>query len=102
MRRILVDHARGRHRAKRGGEAARFSLDESLIEPFERRADLVALDDALTELEGAYPQQAQIVQMRFFGGLTLDDIATVLGSSKSTVEREWRHARAQLFRHLQD
>lgn len=100
MRRILVDYARAKHRAKRGGAALKLMLQESYLRPYEKEVDLIALDEALERLAAASPSQAQIIQMRFFAGMTIEETATVLGVSESTVERDWRYARATLFRAL--
>jgi RNA polymerase sigma factor (TIGR02999 family) len=100
MRRILVDHARAQHVAKRGGEQQRVSLAEVAEMPEARDADLVALDDALTTLAEFDPQQCRIVEMRYFGGLTIDETAEAMGISHATVEREWAVARAWLRRQL--
>ncbi len=100
IRRILVDHARGHRRDKRGGGRAKLSLDEGLVASYEQAADLVALDDALAQLGERNPQQARIVEIRFFAGLTIEETAAVLGVSTSTVERDWRYARAWLYRAL--
>lgn len=96
MRRILVEHAR-RHRAeKRGGAMERVKFDEALIPATGRSVDLLALDDALKELAQLRPQQSQIVELRFFGGMTIEEAAEVLDVSPRTVKREWRMARAWL------
>jgi RNA polymerase sigma factor (TIGR02999 family) len=95
-----VDHARGHRRDKRGGGRAKLSLDEGLVASYEQAADLVALDDALAQLGERNPQQARIVEIRFFAGLTIEETAAVLGVSTSTVERDWRYARAWLYRAL--
>lgn len=100
MRRILVDHARTRRARKRGGERGRVTLDEGLKTDDRPVVDLVALDDALERLACIDPGQAQIVEMRFFGGLTLDDIAAATGMSPRNVDREWACARAWLYRQL--
>lgn len=101
MRRILVDYARARARHKRGGGAReRVSLDEALVVAFERDAGLVDLDDALGRMAVRAPERARIVEMRFFGGLTVEEIAVVLGISASSVNREWRYSRAWLYREL--
>jgi RNA polymerase sigma factor (TIGR02999 family) len=102
IRRILVDHARGARRVKRGGGRLRLSLNEDLVPTEDGQLDLIALDDALSTLAADHPDQARIVEMRFFGGLTIAETATVLGVSASTVEREWRFARAWLYRALTD
>lgn len=96
MRMVLVDHARARGALKRGGKHERQLLDEALI-PYEERAqDLVELDVALERLAAMDPELAQLVELRFFGGLTIDDTARVLGTSNSSVERGWRTARSWL------
>ena len=98
MRRILVEHAR-RHRAeKRGGAMDRVEFDEALLPAAGRNVDLLALDDALQELARLHPQQSQIVELRFFGGMTIEEVAEVLDVSARTVKREWRMARAWLRR----
>lgn len=102
IRRILVDHARGARRIKRGGGELRLSLDEGLTPGGEAPFDVVALDDALSTFASDHPDSARVVEMRFFGGLTIAETATVLGVSSSTVEREWRFARAWLYRALGD
>jgi RNA polymerase sigma factor (TIGR02999 family) len=100
MRRILVDHAR-RHRAeKRGGEWAKLEFDEELFSPATRSLDLVALDDALSELALMNPQHSQMIELRFFGGMTNEETAEVLDVSPRTVRREWRMARAWLRRRI--
>jgi RNA polymerase sigma factor (TIGR02999 family) len=100
MRRILVDHARSRNYAKRGGSRQRLSLGKA--DQFEKQpdVDLVALDDALMTLEGMNAQQSRIVELRFFGGLTIEETAEVLGISHATVERDWAVARAWLRREI--
>jgi len=100
MRRILVDHARRHLYAKRGGGAPVLALDEALTLAPERAPELVALDEALVELETLAPEKVRIVEMRFFGGLTAEEIARVLGVSVPTVTRGWRTARAWLYRRL--
>jgi RNA polymerase sigma factor (TIGR02999 family) len=100
IRRILVDHARGHRRHKRGGGRAKLALDEGLVASYEQAADLVALDEALAQLGRRDPQRARIVEMRFFAGLTIEETAAVLEVSASTVERDWRYARAWLYRAL--
>ena len=102
MRRILVDHARSRLREKRGGKAERISLDEGLGLSVERDADVLALDDALKALAEEDPQQAELVAMRFFGGLSVEECAAVLGVSKRTVEAEWTLIKAWLRRQLSE
>jgi RNA polymerase sigma factor (TIGR02999 family) len=99
MRRILVDHARRRQAAKRDGAADRISGSGDLVEG-ERDPDLLALDVALDALEALDPRQARIVELRFFGGLTVEETAEVAGISTATVKREWQTARAWLAREL--
>jgi RNA polymerase sigma-70 factor, ECF subfamily len=98
MRRILVDAARARGKAKRGGAMPKFSLDEAMIPAAERAPDVVALDDALQALSAGYPRHADVVELRFFGGLTLDETAKVLGVSRDTVKRDWRFAKLWIVR----
>lgn len=100
MRRILVDHARGRVASKRGGGRQKLSLQalDSFFE--EPDLDLVALDDALGELAEMDPQQSRIVELRFFGGLTIEETAEVVGVSPMTVKREWALAKAWLLRQV--
>jgi RNA polymerase sigma factor (TIGR02999 family) len=100
MRRILVDFARARDYAKRGGGARKVSLDEAALLPFGRGADLVALDEALDVLERLDARQSRVVELRFFGGLSLEEIAEVLKVSVGTVRRDWSLARAWLHRQL--
>lgn len=98
MRRILVDHARTHARAKRGGDASVVSLDEVAVVSQERAAELLALDEALTGLAEIDPNKSRIVEMKFFGGLSTEEAAEVLGVSSRTIEREWRKAKAWLYR----
>jgi RNA polymerase sigma factor (TIGR02999 family) len=100
MRRILVDHARSRDAAKRGSGACKMSLDEGLLAPAERDINLVALDQALETLSKLDPQQARIVELRFFAGLSIEDTAEVLKISPATVKRDWAMAKAFLTRQL--
>ena len=100
IRRILVDHARGRHAAKRGAMAPKLSLDEAIALPDRKEFDLVALDDALNGLAKIDPQQARIVELRFFTGLTVEETAEVLGISPATVKRDWVTAKAWLYRDI--
>src|SRR6185369_15679335 len=100
MRHILVDHARARQRDKRGGDALKVSLDEAIAKADDRALEITALDDALKTLATFDQQQSRIVELRFFGGLTMEEIAEAIGISLSTVEREWRAARAWLGRQL--
>lgn len=96
MRRILVDYARRHSAQKRGGGAAKLPLDEAMAVAATHAADLVALDEALQHLETFDARQAQIVEYRFFGGLTIEETAALLGVSPSTVKREWKMAKAWL------
>jgi RNA polymerase sigma factor (TIGR02999 family) len=100
MRRILVNHARDRHVAKRGGFACKMSLDEAISFFEQQDVELVALDEALITLAKIDPQQSQIVELRFFGGLTVEETAEVLGISPATIKREWRTAKAWLYKEL--
>lgn len=97
IRRLLVDHAREREAAKRGGGARRIGLDDADLTAAMPDAQLVALDEALTELAALNDRQAQIVELRFFGGLTIDEIAEALGIGKRSVDRDWQIARAWLY-----
>ena len=98
MRRILVDHARSRGYAKRGGGALKVSFDEAVIGAEERGAELIALDDALQDLAAIDPRKCQIVELRYFGGLSVDETAEVIGVSSVTVMREWRSAKGWLLK----
>jgi RNA polymerase sigma factor (TIGR02999 family) len=100
MRRILVDHARRKKSDKRGGAALPLTLGAALEVCEERDFDLVALDLALERLEAIFPQQARIVELRFYGGLTIDETAEALGISAATISREWMMARAWLRREM--
>ena len=100
MRRILVDSARSRKYAKRGGQAQRLSLDEALLVPEERGADLVALDDAMSALAAVDLRKSRVVELRFFGGLSVEETAEVLKVSPETVMRDWRLAKVWLRREL--
>lgn len=100
MRQILVDHARGHRASKRGGHVYKLALDEAQEEPQALDVDIVALDDALKSLAEMDPQQSRVVELKFFGGLSIDDTAEVLGISASTVKRDWITAKAWLFREL--
>lgn len=101
IQRILVDHARRRRAAKRGGGALRVPLEEVEDLALERPDLLIALDAALTTLEAREPMQAAIVRGRFFAGLTGDELASVHGCSRTTIKRQWRLAKAWLFRELE-
>ena len=100
MRHILVDHARNRLAAKRGGGAPRLTLDTQIALLPKPQVDLVALDDALKKLEAFDPQQCRIIEMRFFSGLSIEETASALAISPATVKREWATARAWLHREM--
>lgn len=100
MRRILVDHARRRGAGKRPDQARRVDLEEASNVGIDLRLDLVALDDALGRLASVAPQPAQVVELRCFGGLTVDECSAFLGIAPATVKRHWAFARAWLFRAL--
>lgn len=100
MRQILVDHARRHRAAKRGGIGHRLALEDNLVIEPNRDADLLALEDALTRLTKLDPCQAQMIELRFFGGLSVEEVAKVMGMSKRSVEREWTMVRAWLRREL--
>jgi RNA polymerase sigma factor (TIGR02999 family) len=100
MRRILVDYARSRRYTKRGGEWRHVALNEAVAVFRDRRTDIVALDDALCALAGIDARKARVVEMRFFGGLTTEETAEVLGVSSETVLRDWRLAKVWLLREL--
>ena len=100
MRQILVDHARRRHAGKRGGDATRLVLEDGTATVQPRGVDLMALDDALARLEALDPEQARLVELRFFGGLTVEETAVVLACSPATVKRAWSSARAWLYGEL--
>jgi RNA polymerase sigma factor (TIGR02999 family) len=100
MRHILVDHARARLTGKRGGRVPRLSLDAELIPAQKQEIDLVALDDALAKLATLDLQQSRLIELRFFGGLSIEETAVVLDVSPATVKREWATARAWLQREM--
>jgi RNA polymerase sigma factor (TIGR02999 family) len=100
MREILVDHARRHNAAKRGGNRHRIALDDNLVIESSRDVDLLALEDALAKLAKLDPRQAQMIELRFFGGLDIAEVAKVMGMSKRSVEREWTMVRAWLRREL--
>jgi len=100
MRRILVDHARSRQVAKRGGGMIQISLDDDRILSPERSAEIVALDVALSNLASLDPRKSQVVELRFFGGLSVEETAAALNVSPNTVMRDWRTAKAWLHREL--
>jgi RNA polymerase sigma factor (TIGR02999 family) len=100
MRQILVDYARKHHAAKRGANNLTLTLDEAIALPQKRKLHLVALDDAMNGLAALDARQSQIVELRFFGGLSIDETSQVLGVSPATVKREWTTARAWLYRQM--
>jgi RNA polymerase sigma factor (TIGR02999 family) len=100
MRQILVDYARGHRASKRGGHVYKLAMDEAQEEPRALDVDVVALDDALKSRAEMDPQQSRVVELKFFGGLSIDDTAEVLRISASTVKRDWITAKAWLFREL--
>ena len=102
MRRVLVDYARGRLRSKRGGKQVKLPLDKVLIISRGRCDELLALDESLERLSKLDDRQSLIVELRFFGGLRVDEVANVLGVSPKTVKREWSMAKAWLFGELRD
>jgi RNA polymerase sigma factor (TIGR02999 family) len=101
MRHVLIDHARRRLYAKRGGDAQHVPLDDAISEMTEQRADeLMVLNEALEELSKLDPRKARVVEMRYFGGLSLEETAEALNVSLMTVRRDWRAAKAWLFRRM--
>jgi RNA polymerase sigma factor (TIGR02999 family) len=100
MRRILVDHARGHQADKRGGGAAKLSLDEAIEIADQKEVDLIALDEALNQLAQLDEQQCRVVELRFFAGLTVEEVAAVMKLSPATIKREWSMAKAWLHREL--
>jgi RNA polymerase sigma factor (TIGR02999 family) len=100
MRHILIDHARAQQRDKRGGGAIHVSLDEAAVLAGGQETDFLALDDALRALEAFDPQKGRIVELRYFAGLSIEETAEVLQISPTTVRREWRRAKAWLYRAL--
>jgi RNA polymerase sigma-70 factor (ECF subfamily) len=100
MRTILVDHARSHTCAKRGGGAFNLELDETMIVSKQKASEVLALDDALNELARLDPQQSRVVELRFFGGLTVEETAEVLHVSPATIKREWSTAKAWLYHEL--
>lgn len=102
MRQILVDYARASAAAKRGGGAQAVSLDVERVADVDRADELVALDEALVKLEAIDPRLARVVELRFFGGLSVEEAGEAMGISPRTVKREWRKARALLFEMMRD
>lgn len=100
MRRVLVDHARGHQAAKRPGAGLKVVLDDRVGATQPRECELIALDQALVELARIDPRQGQIVELRYFGGLSEQEVAAVLSISRATVTREWQTARAWLYRRM--
>jgi RNA polymerase sigma-70 factor, ECF subfamily len=100
MRHILIDHARRRRYAKHGGEARQVPIEEAATMSLERAAELIALDEALEELAKLDQRKSQVVELRYFGGLSLEETAEVLKISLMTVRRDWRAAKAWLYRRL--
>jgi RNA polymerase sigma factor (TIGR02999 family) len=101
MRRVLVDHARELNAAMRGGKQVRVDLDEGIAISKETSAEILLLEDALTRLEKLNPRQAQVVEMRYFGGLSVEEVASVLGIAPRSVKRDWSLARMWLFEEIQ-
>jgi RNA polymerase sigma-70 factor, ECF subfamily len=100
MRRILIDHAKAKHRQKRGGTAQKVSLDEVGVFTPQRAAELIALDEALLELSKIDERKSRIVELRYFGGLSVGETAQILGISDKTVMRDWNLAKAWLYQQL--
>jgi RNA polymerase sigma factor (TIGR02999 family) len=100
MRRVLVDYARARNYQKRAGQARQVSLDEAANIAEERAAEIVALDDALESLAGVDPRKCRVVELRYFGGLSVEETAEVLGVSVATVTRDWSMAKLWLLREI--
>jgi RNA polymerase sigma-70 factor (ECF subfamily) len=100
MRQILIDYARTRRYAKRGGGVVKLTLDETATLSDQRAGELVALDEALQRLEEIDPRKSQVVELRFFGGLTIDETAGFLNVSRNTVTRDWEMARAWLYQQV--
>jgi len=100
IRRILVDHARSRGYAKRGGNAVRVPLDDVLLAASARGIEVLALEEALVSLAGMDPRKARVVELRYFGGLTIEETAQILNISPETAKRDWKMARTWLFSEL--
>jgi RNA polymerase sigma-70 factor, ECF subfamily len=101
MRRVLVDHARERNAAMRGGGRVRVELDEGVAASPEASAEILQLEEALTRLEQLNPRQAQVVEMRYFGGLSVEEVASILGIAPRSVKRDWALARMWLYQEIQ-
>jgi RNA polymerase sigma factor (TIGR02999 family) len=102
MRRILIDHARGHSRQKRGGDEKKVSLDEAFVLSEQQADELLAVDDSLNQLAKIDARQAKVVEMRFFGGLSVEEAAEALGVSPKTVKRDWSVAKAWLYADLKE
>jgi RNA polymerase sigma factor (TIGR02999 family) len=102
MRRVLIDFARAKNSKKRGGDELRVTYDEMLPVAVKKESDLLKLDEALTRFEEFSPRQAKIVEMKYFGGLTEDEIGETMDISPRTVRREWSTARAWLYREMNE
>jgi len=102
MRRILLNYARDQNRLKRGGRAIHVSLSEATVMPAEKDRELISLNDALIRLEGIDERKARVVELRYFGGLSVEEVAEVLNLSPITVMRDWKFAKAWLAREMQD
>jgi RNA polymerase sigma factor (TIGR02999 family) len=100
IRQVLIDSARTKHAQKRGGHSPHVEIDEAFLVSTEPRADLIALDDALKALAAIDPRKSQVVELRFFGGLDVEETAEVLGVSPETIKRDWKLAKAWLRREL--
>ena len=102
MRRILLNYARDQNRLKRGGRAIHVSLSEAMVMPGEKDREIIALNDALTRLEAIDERKSKVVELRYFGGLTVPEVAEVLKVSEITVMRDWAFAKAWLLREMQN
>jgi RNA polymerase sigma factor (TIGR02999 family) len=102
MRRILLNYARDQNRQKRGGKAIHVSLSEAMVMPAEKDRELIALNDALDRLEALDPRKSRVVELRYFGGLSVEEAAEVLKVSPVTVMRDWQFAKAWLAREMQN
>ena len=100
MRRILVDHAKTKHREKRGGDSIKLSLDDVINLSYERAADLIALDDALNELTRIDERKSRVVELRYFAGFSVEETARILEVSSDTVMRDWKLAKAWLYQQI--
>jgi RNA polymerase sigma-70 factor, ECF subfamily len=100
MRRILVDHARAKHREKRGGDAVKLSIDNVIDLSQKRAADLIALDDALDDLKRIDRRKSRVVELRYFGGFSVEEAAQILEVSPETVMRDWKMAKAWLYQQI--